>query len=131
MWALCGLEKFAEYGALSIPCQVASRTRRARPPMQIVNGYVCKTSCDAALAQRNINPADPQDDVHNPKSPNYGKPEDPQHPGKPLPAWESKSVTFGGALAKVNGAANASDPSQAPSSTQQAYTPGSVISVSA
>jgi hypothetical protein len=96
--------------------------------MQIVNGYVCKTSCDVPLAQRNINPADPQDDVHNPKSPNYGKPEDPQHPGKPKPAWESPAVTFGGALAKVNGAADASDPTQAPSS---AYRPGSVASVTA
>ena len=107
--------------------------------MQIVNGYVCKTSCDAVLAQRNINPADPQDDVHNPKSPNYGKPEDPQHPGKPLPSWESQSVTFGGALAKANAPSNASDPSQVASSVQtaastsstQPYAPGSVVSVSA
>jgi hypothetical protein len=96
--------------------------------MQIVNGYVCKTSCDVLFALRDINPADPQDDVHNPKSPNYGNPEDPRHPGKPLPAWESKSVTFGGALAKVNGAADVSDPTQTPSST---YRPGSVASVTA
>ena len=101
--------------------------------MQIVNGYVCKTSCDAVLAQKNINPADPQDDVHNPKSPNYGKPEDPRHPGKPLPAWEAKSVTLSGALANVSAASNASGPGQTPSSTssQQPYTPGSVVSVSA
>jgi hypothetical protein len=99
--------------------------------MQIVNGYICKTSCDVPLAQQNINPADPQDDVHNPKSPNYGKPEDPQHPGKPKPAWETQAVTFGGSLAKVNGAANASDPTQTGSSTQQPYSPGSVASVTA
>ena len=107
--------------------------------MQIVNGYACKTSCDAVLAQKNINPADPQDDVHNPKSPNYGKPEDPRNPGKPLPSWESKSVTFGGSLAKTDATSNASDPSQAASSTQtssstssaQPYTPGSVVDVSA
>jgi hypothetical protein len=106
--------------------------------MQVVNGYICKTSCDAVLAQKNINPADPQDDVHNPKSPNYGKPEDPQHPGKPLPAWESKSVTFGGSLASLNkpvtAASNASDPAATPSSTgapAAPYTPGSVVSVSA
>ena len=96
--------------------------------MQIVNGYVCKTSCDAVLAQKHIDPADPQDDVHNPKSPNYGKPEDPQHPGKPLPAWESQSVTFGGALAKVAATAALSDAGPTPSST---YSPGSVVSLSA
>jgi hypothetical protein len=99
--------------------------------MQIVNGYVCKTGCDAALAQRNINPADPQDDVHNPKSPNYGKPEDPQHPGKPRPAWESQAVTFGGSLAKVDGAAGAPQPTQAAGSIQAPYSPGSVVSVRA
>jgi len=96
--------------------------------MQIVNGFVCKTTCDIPLAQRNINPADPQDDVHNPKSPNYGKAEDPQHPGKQLPAWESEAVTFGGVLSKVAAASGASDPNATPSST---YRPGSVVSVSA
>jgi len=99
--------------------------------MQTVNGYVCKTSCDVPLAQRNINPADPQDDVHNPKSPDYGKAEDPQNPGKPLPTWETKAVTFSGALAKVHGAADAQDPTQTPSSTFTPYSPGSVASVSA
>ena len=99
--------------------------------MQIVNGYVCKTSCDVPLAQKNINPADPRDDVHNPKSPNYGKPEDPRNPGKPLPAWESQSVTLSGLLAKVNGATSASGSTQTPSSTPQPYAPGSVVSVSA
>jgi hypothetical protein len=107
--------------------------------MQIVNGYVCKTSCDAVLAQKNINPADPQDDVHNPKSPDYGKPEDPQHPGKPLPAWEAKSVILGGALAtKTQSAADASSAGQASSSSQtpsstssQSYVPGSMVNVSA
>jgi hypothetical protein len=99
--------------------------------MQVVNGYVCQTSCDAVLARRNINPADPQDDVHNPKSPNYGKPEDPQHPGKPLPAWESQAVTLGGSLARVNGAADASDVTQTPPSTYTPYSPGSVASVTA
>jgi hypothetical protein len=103
--------------------------------MEVVNGYVCKTCCDVDLAKRNINPADPKDDVHNPKSPNYGKPEDPRNPGKPLPAWEAKSVTFGGSLASLNkpvtAASGASDPTAAPSSTSTPYTPGSVVSVSA
>lgn len=99
--------------------------------MQVVNGYVCQTCCDADLAKRNINPADPQDDVHNPKSPNYGKAEDPQHPGKPAPTWQSQAVTFGGALAKVNAAAAASDPTQTPSPTPTPYSPGSVVSLSA
>jgi hypothetical protein len=98
--------------------------------MQVVNGYVCKTSCDADLARRSINPADPQDDVHNPKSPNYGKPEDPQHPGKPMPTWESQSVTFGGSLAKVNAASAPPDPNPTPGPTQF-YTPGSTLDVSA
>ena len=96
--------------------------------MEVVNGYVCKTCCDVDLAKRHINPADPQDDVHNPKSPNYGKTEDPQNPGKPAPSWETKAVTFGGMLAKVHGAVNTQDPTGTESST---YQPGSVVSVSA
>jgi hypothetical protein len=99
--------------------------------MQIVNGYVCKTTCDAALAQKNINPADPQDDVHNPKSPNYGKPEDPHNPGKPLPAWETPAVTLGGVLAKVTAASGAASPAANGSSTQTPYVPGALADVSA
>ncbi len=99
--------------------------------MQIVNGYVCKTSCDAVLAQKDINPADPQDDVHNPKSPNYGKPEDAKHDGKPATAASPAAVTLGGMLAKVNGAANAANTGAAPSSTFTPYSPGAVVSVSA
>ena len=99
--------------------------------MNVVNGYVCKTSCDAVLAQKHINPADPQDDVHNPKSPNCGKPEDPQHPGKPLPPSQTPAVTFGGALAKVNAATGAASPTVTASSTQTPYVPGSLASVTA
>lgn len=102
--------------------------------MEIVNGYVCKTCCDVALAKQHINPADPQHDVHNPKSPNYGKPEDPQNPGKPKPAdakTATPAVTLGGMLAQVNAAANASDPTGAPSSTYRPYSPGAVSSLSA
>ena len=100
--------------------------------MQIVNGYVCKTTCDEALAQKNINPADPQDDVHNPKSPNYGKPEDPQNPGKPLPAWEPPAVTLGGVLAKVSAAAGAGGaPTAGGSSIPAPYVPGALADVSA
>jgi len=95
--------------------------------MQVVNGFPCQTSCDADLARRNIDPADPKDDVHNPKSPNYGKAEDPRRPGKPLPTWESQAVTFGGSLARVE----ASDQIPASSSTQLPYKPGSTVSVSA
>jgi hypothetical protein len=99
--------------------------------MQIVNGYVCKTSCDAVLAQKNINPADPQDDVHNPKSPNYGKTEDAKHDGKPASAASPAAVTFGGMLAKVNGAASAADTGAAPTPTYTPYSPGAVASVTA
>lgn len=103
--------------------------------MQVVKGYVCQTSCDADLAKRNINPADPQDDVHNPKSPNYGKTEDPRNPGKPLPTWESQAVTFGGSLAKTqaSGQSQGSSPNSPQSSpqAQKPYTPGSLASVSA
>jgi hypothetical protein len=99
--------------------------------MQVVNGYACQTSCDADLARRYINPADPRDDVHNPRSPNYGKAEDPRHPGKPLPAWQSQAVTFGGSLARGNGASDASDPTRTPSSTHTPYSPGSLASVTA
>ena len=100
--------------------------------MQIVNGFVCKTSCDADLARRRIDPADPQDDIHNPRSPNFGKPEDPQHPGKPRPAWETQAAAFGGALMRVNGAGDLAEPTpQAAASSQTPYRPGSVVSVSA
>jgi hypothetical protein len=30
--------------------------------MRIVNGYVCMTSCDEAVARRNIDPKNPHDD---------------------------------------------------------------------
>ena len=99
--------------------------------MEIVHGYVCKTCCDVDLAKKGINPADPQDDVHNPRSPNYGKTEDPQHPGKPKPTWEAQAVTLSGALAQVNGAPNIADPGGTASSTHIAYSPGSVVSLSA
>ena len=99
--------------------------------MDVVNGYVCKTCCDVALAKQHINPADPQDDVHNPKSPNYGKPEDPQNPGKPLPPSQTPAVIFGGVLAKVTAAANASAPTANGSSTQTPYVPGTAVNVTA
>lgn len=99
--------------------------------MEIVHGYVCKTSCDVDLAKRGINPADPQDDVHNPKSPNYGKTEDPQHPGKPNTddVKASPAVTFGGVLTQVNGAADAGAPSAPPASSYRPYTPGAMTNV--
>lgn len=99
--------------------------------MEMVNGYVCKTCCDVELAKKHINPADPQDDVHNPKSPNYGKAEDPQHPGKPRPTWDAQAVTLSGALAQVNGASNVADPTQTQSSAHIPYVPGSMVSASA
>jgi hypothetical protein len=99
--------------------------------MQVVNGYVCKTSCDAVLAKQNINPSDPKDDVHNPKSPNYGKTEDAKHDGKPASAASPAAVTLSGALAKVTGATNAADTGSTPSSTYTPYSPGAVASISA
>jgi hypothetical protein len=117
-----------EHRFLSWRGQTGAGAEGPRLPMDVVNGYVCKTCCDVELARRNIDPADPRDDVHNPKSPNYGKTEDPHHPGKPLPAWDAQAVNLSGALAKVHGAANAQDPTGTPSST---YQPGAVVSVSA
>lgn len=99
--------------------------------MEVVNGYVCKTCCDVDLAKRNINPADPRDDVHNPKSPNYGKAEDPRNPGKPKPSWETQAATFGGALAQSIGVQGRADPLQAPSPVGKPYSPGSVASATA
>jgi hypothetical protein len=98
--------------------------------MEIVHGFVCKTCCDVDLAKKGINPADPQDDVHNPKSPNYGKAEDPQHPGKPRadnPA-APPAVTFGGMLARVDGLGHAPDVGATPF---KPYTTGAVASLSA
>ena len=99
--------------------------------MEVINGYVCKTCCDVELAKKHINPADPQDDVHNPKSPNYGKPEDPQHPGKPAPPSQTPAVTFGGTLLQVQAAAKPGDPAPTVSSTHKPYVPGALTSVTA
>jgi hypothetical protein len=101
--------------------------------MEIVHGYVCKTCCDVDLAKKGINPASPQDDVHNPKSPNYGKTEDPQHPGKPKTdgVKASPAVTFGGVFAQVGGAANAGAPSATPSAAYRPYAPGSLTNITA
>jgi hypothetical protein len=101
--------------------------------MEIVHGFICKTCCDVDLAKKGINPADPQDDVHKPKSPNYGKPEDPQKPGKPKTddVKASPAVTYGGVLARVDGQANASDTGRAPPSTYRPYAPGAVVNLSA
>ena len=96
--------------------------------MEVVNGYVCKTCCDVELAKKHINPADPEHDVHNPKSSNYGKAEDPQKPGKPA---ATPAVTLGGVLAQVTAAAGAEDARAQPSATYRPYAPGARLSVSA
>jgi hypothetical protein len=43
--------------------------------MEIVNGYVCQTCCDAGLAARNIDPAHPKDGPFG-----QDKRPDPSHP---------------------------------------------------
>lgn len=99
--------------------------------MEMVNGYACKSCADVALAKQHINPADPKDDVHNPKSPNYGKPEDAQHPGKPATAKSTSApaVTFGGVLARVDPALAAHQPSATASAVQKPYVAGAAVSI--
>ena len=83
--------------------------------MQIVNGYLCQTCCDVALAKQGKNPAHPN-----------------------APAWQSDktgqvgtnapAVTFGGALAQANGGASSQAGSQQAGAP---YSPGTVFSLMA
>jgi hypothetical protein len=99
--------------------------------LQIVNGYVCLSSCDVALAQQGKNPhpgSAPQGaDKTNASTP----------PGQAASAngvspssATRPAVTFGGALAQVNGASSASSPAPPPPSSAP-YSPGSLFSLTA
>ncbi len=92
--------------------------------MQIVNGYVCQTCCDVAAAKRGKDPAHP--DIDTTKPGQTDRSGQPLHPFSD--AAKTPAVTFGGALARVDGAANAAGSSAAPSSTRYA---GGLVDLSA
>lgn len=94
--------------------------------MQIVNGYVCQTCCDVALAKKGKDPAHPNADPSK-----AGKADKPGQPGSSSPTGSADqtqgvqssnaarpAVTFGGALAWVNGVDSTAQPTQPPSPTQ-------------
>jgi hypothetical protein len=81
--------------------------------MEIVNGYVCQTCCDADLAVRNIDPAHPKDGP-------FGQdkvldPSDPKTAAKARAA-HGPAVRLDGAL-KTDPAAKTDDPAQRPPTT--------------
>jgi hypothetical protein len=84
--------------------------------MQIVNGYVCQCCSDVALAQKGIDPAQPQD---NPQSPQYNP--------QAAAARRDPAVVFAGALAGLNGASQSSAAGQQSSPFQT----GSMVDLSA
>jgi hypothetical protein len=65
--------------------------QKDRPGVEIVNGYVCQTCCDADLAKRGVDPAHPKDDPQNPA----------YDPAKAA-ADHGNAVVFGGALKGLN-----------------------------
>ena len=91
--------------------------------MEVVNGYVCKSCCDVALAKKGVDPAHPKDDPANPAfDPKVAAADKAKAGGVVRPA-----VTFGGQLAAVNATASVVDPTR----TATSYSPGSVINLSA
>ena len=91
--------------------------------MEVVNGYVCKSCCDVALAKKGVDPAHPKDDPANPAyDPKIAAAHKTQAGGMVRPA-----VTFGGQLAALNGAASVIDHTRAASP----YSPGSIVNLSA
>jgi hypothetical protein len=77
--------------------------------MEIVNGYVCQTCCDASLAARNIDPAHPKDGPFGQDKTS----DDPSKPGKPGKA-HGPAVVLDGAL---KSAAKPGDPAAAAAAT--------------
>jgi hypothetical protein len=66
--------------------------------MEIVNGYVCQSCSDVALAKKGVNPAHPKDDPSNPGyDPKTAQADKAKASGVVTPA-----VVFGGALAGLN-----------------------------
>ncbi len=96
--------------------------------MEIVNGYVCQSCCDVALAKKGVDPAHPKDDPTSAAyDPAVAKQDKAKASGNYAPA-----VTFGGALAGLNASVATSTVNQSPK-TQAArpYTPGSIANLTA
>ncbi len=95
--------------------------------MEVVNGYVCKSCCDVALAKKGVDPAHPKDDPTNPAyDPKTAKADKEKASGIVTPA-----VVFGGKLAGLNNTSSATDPNASADSARNTYAPGNLVSVSA
>ena len=87
--------------------------------MQIVNGYVCMTSCDVSLANKGVDPAHPKDDPNKVDPAKASATADLGKDGKTDPSKTdstasvnaSPAVVFGGVLAQANGPGGATGPS--------------------
>jgi hypothetical protein len=66
--------------------------------IQVVNGYVCQSCSDVALAKKGVNPSHPQDD---PSSPNYNAASAKADKAKEA-GVVTASVVFGGSLSGLN-----------------------------
>lgn len=88
------------------------------PTPILVNGYSCKNCTDVDLAKKHIDPAHPKDGPYG-----IDAKDQPGAPAKPDPASQSPSqspaVTFGGALAGLNGASTPTAAAQQPPAIAQ------------
>jgi hypothetical protein len=97
--------------------------------IEVVNGYVCKSCCDVALAKKGVDPAHPKDDPANSSyDPKIAAADKAKAAGVAAPP---PAVVFGGQLAGLNKATAVIDPNGTPTSTQGGYTPGKLASLTA
>jgi hypothetical protein len=98
--------------------------------LQIVNGYLCQTCCDVALAKQGKNPAHPNAPAwQSDKTGQVGQSGNTnQAAGASSSSTNAPAVTFGGALAQANGGASSQAGSQQAGAP---YSPGTVFSLMA
>jgi hypothetical protein len=94
------------------------------PVPQTVNGYLCFDCADVALAKKGDNPAHPPGSPSNPTGATPNGPDNANNAGGPAASQGPNAVVFGGALARLNGAA-------ATSASQPVYQAGSQLSLQA
>ncbi|HUO21138.1 MAG TPA: hypothetical protein VMU59_01320 [Caulobacteraceae bacterium] len=92
--------------------------------MEVVNGYVCLSSCDVALAEQGKNPAHPDLNATQSSVDKTGGADAATSAG----GFQSQpSVTFGGGLSQTG----ANPPSLPGASASAPYQPGAVFSLTA
>jgi hypothetical protein len=95
-----------------------------QPAPQTVNGYLCFSCADVALAKQGDNPAHPPGSASNPTGTTPDGIDNPKNAGSTGSSQNPKAVVFGGALAGLNGAAPTS-------ATSPIYQVGSQFSLQA